>query len=95
MHLRGTQTGVPKDWDSDGRYSPTMFRTIAKFKAGGDPNWQLIAEEWPMFLYDEEAGWSEANIRKGLFRGHVLVRVCNIHFHIVRIKSLRSLKLPL
>jgi hypothetical protein len=50
------------------------FSIIARFKEG-DPAWQLIAEEWPTFLYDEQVGWSEGNIRNGLLRGHVLVRV--------------------
>lgn len=53
-----------------------LASTIAKLKAQDeDPNWQLIAEEWPTFLYDEQAGWSEAKVNQGLFRGHVLVRV--------------------
>lgn len=34
-----------------------------------------MAEEWPTFLYDEQAGWNENNIKNGLFRGHVLARV--------------------
>jgi len=39
----------------------------------------LVAEDWPTFLYDERTGWSERNIRCGLFRGHVLMRVCLIN----------------
>ena len=40
-----------------------------------DPNFQLVAEEWPTFLYDEEAGWNAEKAENGLFRGHVLTRV--------------------
>jgi hypothetical protein len=40
-----------------------------------DSGWSLVAEDWPTFLYDEQAGWSQSDIRKGLFRGHVLVQV--------------------
>jgi len=40
-----------------------------------DPNFQLVAEEWPTFLYDEEAGWNVEKAENGLFRGHVLTRV--------------------
>lgn len=35
----------------------------------------LVAEEWPTFLYDETVEWSRRDIRSGLFRGHVLIRV--------------------
>lgn len=41
-----------------------------------DPNFQLVAEEWPTFLYDEEAGWNADKAENGLFRGHILTRVC-------------------
>lgn len=34
-----------------------------------------MAEEWPTFLYDEQAGWTEKDIKNGLFRGHVLARI--------------------
>lgn len=59
------------------------FSFITKFQ-GDDPEHYLMAEDWPTFLYDEQAGWSPQNIRHGLFRGHVLARVsilpkCN-HF---------------
>lgn len=40
-----------------------------------------MAEEWPTFLYDEQAGWNENNIKNGLFRGHVLARVRIIQPH--------------
>ena len=40
-----------------------------------DPNFQLVAEEWPTFLYNEEAGWNAEKAENGLFRGHVLIRV--------------------
>lgn len=40
-----------------------------------------MAEEWPTFLYDEQAGWSEKDIKNGLFRGHVLARVGAIQPH--------------
>jgi hypothetical protein len=73
---------MPTRQYSDKRLLTKMCRTIAKFKAKDDTNWQLIAEEWPTFLYDEEAGWSEGSIRTGLFRGHVLVRVSYFHWHI-------------
>jgi hypothetical protein len=46
----------------------------------------LVAEDWPTFLYDEQAGWSQSDIRKGLFRGHVLVRVGLINSTIARIQ---------
>ena len=59
----------------------THFRIIANYKAGG-PGWQLIAKELPTFLYDERAGWNVNNMKKGLLRGHILVRVCYIHMHI-------------
>ena len=52
----------------------TPSRTIAKFD-NDDPNFQLVAEEWPTFLYDEEAGWNADRAENGLFRGHVLTRV--------------------
>ena len=40
-----------------------------------DPNFQLVAEEWPTFLYDEQAGWNAEKAENGLFRGHILARV--------------------
>jgi len=40
-----------------------------------DPDFQLVAEEWPTFLYDEAAGWNVEKAENGLFRGHVLTRV--------------------
>jgi len=43
-----------------------------------DPDFQLVAEEWPTFLYDEEAGWNANKAEHGLFRGHVLTRVCSM-----------------
>ena len=52
----------------------TTTRTIAMFDAN-DPEFQLVAEEWPTFLYDEEAGWNVRKPENGLFRGHVLTRV--------------------
>ena len=52
-----------------------VHRTIAKLQDDEDMDWALIAEEWPTFLYDEQAGWSSRNIRNGLFQGHVLARV--------------------
>ena len=52
----------------------TPTRTIAKFDTN-DPNFQLVAEEWPTYLYDEEAGWNIEKPENGLFRGHVLIRV--------------------
>ena len=52
-----------------------VHRTIAKLQDDEDMDWALITEEWPTFLYDEQAGWSSHNIRNGLFRGHVLARV--------------------
>jgi len=51
------------------------FSIIAKFNDDEDHEYSLIAEEWPTFLYDEQAGWSKKDLRRGLFRGHVLVRV--------------------
>ena len=56
------------------RIANTPIRTIALFDKD-DPNFQLVAEEWPTFLYDEEAGWNAEKAENGLFRGHVLVRV--------------------
>ena len=44
-----------------------------------DSDWILVAEDWPTFLYDERAGWNERDVRNGLFRGHVLVRVSAAH----------------
>lgn len=58
-----------------------MVRIISKFKRG-EANFQLIAQEWPTFLYDERVGWNPDNIRDGLFRGHVLIRVCEIYLHV-------------
>jgi hypothetical protein len=29
----------------------------------------------PTFLYDEREGWSDKDMKKGLLRGHILVRV--------------------
>ena len=55
-----------------------IHRTIVKLQDDEDMDWALIAEEWPTFLYDEQAGWSNCNIRNGLFRGHVLAQVCSI-----------------
>ena len=52
--------------------------TIDKFAGGESADYMLVAEEWPTFLYDETAGWSITNIRKGLFRGHILARVSSI-----------------
>ena len=52
-------------------YTP---RTIAKLQEGGD-GWEHVAEEWPTFLYNEQAGWSTTDIWCGLFRGHVLIQV--------------------
>jgi len=48
---------------------------IARFCDDENHAHSLIAEEWPTFLYDEHAGWNENDMRRGLFRGHVLVRV--------------------
>ena len=48
---------------------------ITRFQDDEDLNWSLIAEEWPTFLYDERAGWNRGDVRKGLFCGHVLIRV--------------------
>lgn len=47
---------------------------IARFK-GDEPELVMYAEDFPTFLYDESAGWNPRNLRNGLFRGHVLVRV--------------------
>lgn len=52
-------------------------RIISMFKKGAT-NFQLVAGEWPTFLYDERVGWDPNNIRDGLFRGHVLIQVCEI-----------------
>ena len=62
-------------------YSKThrLYRVISRLRDAEDPNWTLFAEEWPTFLYDEQAGWTEHNIRNGLFRGHVLARVRPTH----------------
>ena len=49
--------------------------TIDKFLGGESPDHRLVAEEWPTFLYDERSGWSINDVRRGLFRGHVLARV--------------------
>ena len=54
--------------------NPSLHRIIEMFKDEG-AGCTLVAEDWPTFLYDEQAGWNERNIRNGLFRGHVLVRV--------------------
>jgi hypothetical protein len=51
-----------------------MYSIINRFKDEAS-GWSRVAEDWPTFLYDEGAGWSQGDIRKGLFRGHVLVRV--------------------
>jgi len=48
---------------------------IARFQDDEDLDWSLIAEEWPTFLYDERVGWNRGDVRNGLFRGHVLIRV--------------------
>lgn len=40
-----------------------------------DSGYVRNAEEWPTFLYAEQAGWSDKDIKNGLFRGHVLSRV--------------------
>lgn len=60
---------------------------IGKYHSN-DEDWLWIAENWPTFLYDEQAGWNEHHIKNGLFCGHVLVRVCSfclsanvIHFY--------------
>ena len=74
MHLKGTRTGEPLLlWNRHLTYQ-LGDSIIAKCREG-DPGWTLMAEEWPTFLYDEQAGWNENNIRNGLFRGHVLARV--------------------
>ena len=52
-----------------------IHRTIKKFVDGDSPDYLLVAEEWPTFLYDELSGWTSSNVSKGLFRGHVLARV--------------------
>ena len=49
---------------------------IDVFLGGESANHALVAEEWPTFLYDETSGWSINDVRRGLFRGHVLARVC-------------------
>ena len=51
---------------------------IARFR-DQDSDLSLIAEDWPTFLYDELTGWNQNDIRKGLFRGHILVRVSVIN----------------
>jgi hypothetical protein len=56
-----------------------LCSTIAKFQAGDDSDWSLIAEEWPTFLYDERAGWNGSDIRNGLFQGHVLAQASLIY----------------
>jgi len=48
-----------------------------------NPNFQLVAEEWPTFLYDEEAGWNADKAEHGLFRGHVLTRVTIFTFTLI------------
>jgi hypothetical protein len=49
---------------------------IDRFVACESADHMLVAEEWPTFLYDEASGWSIHDVRRGLFRGHVLARVC-------------------
>ena len=56
--------------------------------------WVLITEEWPTFLYDEQAGWSNHNIRNGLFWGHVLARVCSTHSAIANAWLTNPVALP-
>ena len=55
--------------------------TIDKLKGGESADYALVAEEWPTFLYDEESGWNIKDIRRGLFRGHILARVSSIHLY--------------
>jgi len=52
----------------------TLTSTIAMFD-NNDPNFQLVAEEWPTFLYNEEAGWNAEKPENSLFHGHVLTWV--------------------
>lgn len=73
MPLKGTQPGTMDHTTRFEGSSPTS--SIINRFLGDEPDWALIAEEWPTFLYDEKAGWNPENIRNGLFRGHVLVRV--------------------
>ena len=72
MHLRWIQLGrkcLPAMHIAD-----TLASTIAMFD-NNNPNFQLMAEEWPTFLYDEEAGWNAEKAENGLFHGHVLTWV--------------------
>jgi len=52
---------------------------INRFTGEDTAGWALVAEDWPTFLYDERVGWNERNIRRGLFQGHVLIRVGEIN----------------
>ena len=73
MRLKRIQTG-PSCRATRSTADSYLYSIINKFR-GEDPDWSLVAEDWPTFLYDEQAGWNGKDIRKGLFRGHVLARV--------------------
>lgn len=77
MHSRKTLTGTLVTCPVFSHLLLTDSRVISNFKKGG-LDWQLTAEEYPTFLYDEREGWSEQDIKKGLLRGHVLVRVSRL-----------------
>ena len=77
MHLKRTQ--ISTSLDTICSKTHRLSRVISRLQDVEDPNWTLFAEEWPTFLYDEQAGWTKHNIRNGLFWGHVLARVRPTH----------------
>jgi hypothetical protein len=56
--------------------SPTVFsRTKWKMQQSS------FVLNWPSFLYPEGTTYDESELDKGLFRGHVLLRVRSTIFH--------------
>lgn len=74
MNLRRAQKGkAHHDKEPTTHSSPSI---ISLFELE-EPGYVRNAEEWPTFLYEEQVGWSDKDIKHGLFQGHVLSRVCS------------------
>ena len=47
-----------------------------KFVREGKDGYKMKASDLPSFLYPHRTMYDEENLDSGLFRGHVLIRVC-------------------
>jgi len=75
MRLRRIQTGLCLSHKPNRPTTDLLLHSVINRFRGEDSDLLLITEDWPTYLDDERVGWNQNNVRKGLFRGHVLVRV--------------------